>query len=90
MKKKRLKFAEKHVDWSAQDWKKVLFSDESIFQQLTVGKNHIRRPMGERFDAKYTISTVKHPPTKIIWGAMCANGTAGIYFLKHGTIMNCA
>ena len=31
---------------------------------------------------------MKHTPTQIIYGAMGANGTAGIYFLKPGTTMN--
>ena len=55
--------AKKHDDWSVQDWKKVLFPDESTFQQFTVRKNHVRRPLGERFNTKYTISTVKHSTT---------------------------
>ena len=66
----------------------MLFSEESTFQQFTVRKNHVRRPMGERFNEKYTISTIKHPSTQIIWGAMHANGMAGIYFLKPGTTIN--
>ena len=31
MKKKRLEFAKKHINWSIENWKKVLFSDECIF-----------------------------------------------------------
>ena len=88
MKKKRLEFAKKHVDWSVKDWKKVLFLNESTFQQFTVRKNHVCRHVRERFNAKYNISTVKHPPTQIIWDAMSANGTTGIYFLKLHTTMN--
>ena len=88
MKKKRLEFAKEHIDWSVRDWKKVLFSDESTFQQFTVRKNYVRRPVGKRFNEKYTISTTKHPPSQMIWGAMSANGTAGLYFLKPGTTMN--
>ena len=41
MKKKRLEFAKKHIDWSVEDWNKVLLSDKSIFQQFTVRKNHV-------------------------------------------------
>ena len=40
-KMKRLEFAKKHIDWSVEDWKKVLLSDESTFQQFTVEKNHV-------------------------------------------------
>ena len=83
-----MEFAKKHIDWSIEDWKKVLFSDESSFQQFTIKKYYVCQPMGKRFNEKYTIFTMKHPPTQMIWGAMSANGTAGIYFLKPGTIMN--
>ena len=48
--KKRFEFAKKHIDWSIEDWKKVLFSDESTFQQFTIRKNHVHRPVKERFD----------------------------------------
>ena len=36
MKKKRLAFAKKHLHWTADDWGKVLFNDESTFQQFVV------------------------------------------------------
>ena len=91
MKKKRLEFAKKHIDWSIEDWKRVLFSNESTFQQFAIRKNYVCQPMGERFNEKYTIFTTKHPQAQMIWGAMSANGMAGIYFLKPGTTMklNC-
>ena len=31
---------------------------------------------------------MKHPATQMIWGAMSANGMAGIYFLKPSTTTN--
>ena len=72
MKKKILEFAKKHIDWTIEDWKKVLFSDESTFQQFAVRKNHVCRLVGKRLHKKYTISTMKHPPTQMIWGTMSA------------------
>ena len=44
--------------------------------------------MEERFNEKYTISTIKHPTIQLIWGTMSAYGKAGIYFLKHNTTMD--
>lgn len=29
--KERIHFAKKHEDWTVEDWRKVLWSDESIF-----------------------------------------------------------
>ena len=70
MKKKRLEFAKKHLHWTADDWGKVLFSDELTFQQFVVRHKHVRRPVGKRFYEKYTSATIKHPPSQMIWGAM--------------------
>ena len=36
MKAKRLQFANNHQHWTAEQWGKVLFSDESTFQQFVV------------------------------------------------------
>ena len=57
MEAKRLAFAKKHRDWTIQQWSKVLFSDESIFQQFVVRK----RLLAKRYDDKYTVSTMQHP-----------------------------
>lgn len=88
MKSKRLAFAKKHETWTAEDWSRVMFSDESTLQQFVTRKRHIRRPPGKRFEDRYTIQTMKHPPSQMIWGAMSKSGTAGLYFLPQGTTMN--
>ena len=88
MMKKRFEFARNHIHWTVDDWGKVLFSNESTFQQFVVRHKHVRRPVGKRFHPKYTIPTMKHPPSQMIWGAMSKNGTAGLYFLTPGTTMN--
>ena len=67
---------------------KVMFSDESTLQQFVVRIRHVRRPRGTRFIEKYTISTMKHPPSQMIWGAISEHGVAGISFLSPGTTTN--
>ena len=67
---------------------KVLFSDKSTFQKFVVRKRHVRRPTGKRFDERYTIPTVKHPPSQMVWGAMSRNGVGALSFLPPGTTMN--
>ena len=88
MKAKRLAFAKKHQNWTAKEWGKVMFSDESTPQQFVIRKRHVRRPRGTTFMQKYTISTMKHPPSQMIWGAISENGVAGLFFLRNGTTMN--
>ena len=88
IKAKGLQFANNHQHWTSEQWGKVLFSDESTFQQFVVRKRHFRRPTGKRFDKRYTIATVKHPPSQMVWGAMSRNGIAALSFLPPGTTMN--
>ena len=57
-------------------------------QQFTCRKRLERRPVGARYEDRYTIQTMKHPPSIMVWGAMSARGTAGLYFLQPGTTMN--
>ena len=88
MKAKRLQFANNHQHWTAEQWGKVLFSDESTFQQFVVRKRHVRKPTGKRFDERYTIPTVKHPPDQMVWGTMSRNGVAALNFLPPGITIN--
>ena len=88
MKAKRYAFAKAHQHWTTENWRKVLFSDESTVQQFTCRKRLVRRPVGARYEDRYTIQTMKHPPSIMVWGAMSARGTAGLYFLQPGTTMN--
>ena len=66
----------------------MLFSDESTMQQFIPHKRHVRRPVGKRFDEKYTAATMKHPPSQMIWGAMSCFGPSGLYFIPPNTTMN--
>lgn len=61
IKKARLDFARKYLDWGFEEWKSVLFSDESHFLQFGNGQRIIRIPPGTRFEEQYTTLMVKHP-----------------------------
>ena len=66
MKAKRVIFANTSADWSEKQWGKVLFSDESTIQQFGTRKQQVRRPVGTRFEDRYTVATMKHPPSVMI------------------------
>ena len=55
MKKKQLDFAKHSGHWMPMDWEKVLFSDESTFQQFNSRKKHVRQPIGNCFNQRYTV-----------------------------------
>ena len=70
MTEKRLAFSQPFGHWGVEDWKKVMFSDESNFE-LKFGniRRLCRRPPGsDCFCHKFTRKTVKHPPKIMAWG----------------------
>lgn len=74
----RLAFARKYEHWTEDQWKYVLFSDETKINRLcSDGKQYVRRPKNAAFDPKYTKKTVKHGGGNIkIWG--CFSGYGGV------------
>lgn len=87
--RKRLAFCQRYKENSAEWWERVMFSDESTFQQVRgQGSNYIRRPVGQRLNPKYTQKTVKHPPSVMVWGAMAANGRGPLQIIPKGQSVN--
>ena len=74
--KKRLLFAKQHVNWTKEQWRRVLFTDESKFE-LFGGKRRtfVRRMPNERFKSYCLKPTVKHGGGSVmVWGGICAAG----------------
>lgn len=87
--KARLQFCKAMKDKSAAWWEKVMFTDESTFQQIrSNGYNYVRRPKGERLNPRYTIKTVKHLPSVMVWGAISAMGRCGLHLFGKGEKVN--
>jgi hypothetical protein len=86
----RLEFANQYQHWGVEDWKRVMFSDESHFElQFGTKVDRCRRPKGsDRFSTKFTRKTVKHPPKVMAWACFSWNGRGGLEFLKKGEMMN--
>jgi len=56
--------AKKYKEWRAEDWKQVLFSDESQFFVQGLQCRHVRRSDGEKITKGHIIQNVKHPQIK--------------------------
>ena len=74
----RLIFAKKYKDWTVDQWRSVMFSDESTVKQFYNYTPHVRRPVGERYNSRYTVPCVKHSPSVMIWGCLSAKGRGGL------------
>jgi hypothetical protein len=90
MKAKRLKFAKAYRHRMSEDCSKVMYSDESNIKCLKLTRDKVRRQKdSNRFYSHYTIKSVKHPDSVMVWG--CFSGTlgcGGLYFLPKNVTIN--
>ena len=81
--KRRLLFAKSHLNWTFNDWKKVLFSDESKFNVVSDGMVRVRRPNNARLEPRYCVKTVKHGGGNVmVWGCFSADGIGPLHEIK--------
>lgn len=76
----RLLFAIEHLDWTPDQWSKVIFTDESKFNRFgSDGKTYVRRKIGEEFNEKCVKPTVKGKGGSVmVWAGMTSNGSGPI------------
>ena len=85
--KKRLEWAQDHKDWTIEDWKKVLWCDESPFTLSYHGRQWVWRPKGKAYDPKYIKPTFKHGGGNIqVWGCFSWYGVGDLYQI-NGTLV---
>ncbi len=80
---KRLAWAKDKKDWTAAEWSKVMFSDESKFC-ISFGNQGPRvwRKRVEAQNPRCLRSSVKFPQSVMVWGAMPSAGVGPLCFLK--------
>jgi len=81
----RLEFAKEHINWTATEWSKVLWSDESKFSLFgNTSRNNVRRPIGKRFNIKYLKPTVKFGGGNVmVWDCFSRNGPGPLIQIKE-------
>ena len=84
----RLAFAKRYLHWTAQEWHDVMFSDETIIKQFYSFSTNVRRPVGQRYNPRYTVPRVKHSPSVMIWGSISATGRGALWFMPQGATVN--
>src|ERR1700761_312198 len=82
--KKRLDWAERHCYWSAEDWRAVIFSDESKFNLFgSDGRQWTWRYPGEANDPRYTKKKVKHGGGSVmVWGCVTRYGVGELHRIE--------
>lgn len=78
---KRLRFAREHKNWTVNQWRKVLFSDESTYELFCGEKRvYVRRRVGERYKKECCVPTVKHGfGSLMVWGCISGFGIGRLH-----------
>jgi hypothetical protein len=75
-KKARLEFAERHQEWTIEDWKKVIWSDETKINRLgSDGRKYTWKEKGEGLSDRLVEGTIKFGGGNLMmWGCMTWEG----------------
>jgi transposase len=79
MKKKRLQWARSVKHMTPQDWRNVVFSDESHFVVQGITSRYVRRSNGEALTELHIDQCTKHPPKKMFWACFTYKGVGPIF-----------
>jgi hypothetical protein len=85
---KRLEWAIKYKDWMVEDWKHIIWSDESsIWIGLNSRRQWIIRPPGERLNRRYVKKTFKSAQVKVmVWACFTGERLGPLIVCDDGGI----
>lgn len=88
--RERLAFAKSHKDWTVEDWKTVIFSDETKINRFNSdGRSYTWRKDGVSLQTKDVKQTIKGGGGSLmVWGCMTSSGVG--YLSEIEGIMNSA
>ena len=86
---KRKAFAKKYKDWTPQQWREVLWSDEATFYVSdTAGKKVWRGPDTDTLADSQVARRRKFPTYVMVWGCFGYGGLGDLYFYPKNTTVN--
>jgi transposase len=85
---KRKAWAAAHAGWTVEDWKQVIFSDESKFMLFkSDGCQYCWMKPGQALDPCFTKKTIKHGGGNVmVWGCITGEGMGRLHHIEG--IMN--
>ena len=88
MKSKRMEFAESREEWSIDDWKKVMWSDESPFELFSTPNRQNDRVWARRSDEVEPCPQVKFPSKVHVWGMMSYRALSQLHIVPPKQTIN--
>lgn len=81
-KRKRLAWAKSHINWTPEQWRKVLWTDESPFVLRFNRRKRVWRMHNERYSQNCLVGTIKHDKKINVWGAFCYHGIGYLHRIR--------
>jgi hypothetical protein len=84
--KDRFLFAQRHKDWTVEDWKRVIWSDETKINRFgSDGRKWCWKTPGEQLKPRHVQKTIKHGGGSLmVWGCMTAQGPGYLTKIDNG------
>jgi hypothetical protein len=84
----RLAWAQRYKDWTVEDWKRVIWSDESsIWIGVNPRRRWVIRPPGERLNPKYVKRTYKSTHVKVmVWACFTGERIGPLIICDEGGV----
>ena len=88
MKENRLKFAVSHKEWTLEDWKRVLWSDEAPFQLFSTPNRQNDRVWAQNSNQVEPYIQVKFPGKIHVWGMMSHQAISDLHIVPPKQTIN--
>ncbi|KAH9367252.1 hypothetical protein HPB48_002318 [Haemaphysalis longicornis] len=79
----RLRFVAEHSTWSVDDYKQVVFCDESTFTTRWDQRRRVWRPVNTRYEPEYIQEVASSGRTTVnVWAVMSRDGLAALHRIE--------
>jgi hypothetical protein len=75
----RLEWCHERKNWTIEQWRKILWSDESPYVLRYAKRFRVWRMHNERYNPQVCRATVKHDKKINVWGCFAAHGVGKLY-----------
>ena len=83
MRAKRVEWARRYAHWTVNDWKKVIFSDETTIEVQPIDSRYVCQSISEPLKAEHYDCRFCHPIKVMIWGCISLYGTGRIHVVEN-------
>jgi len=78
----RVQWCRDRINWTREQWRKVVYSDESPFVFRYNRRIRCYRRVGEKYNAECMQGSVKHDSKIMVWGCFAAHGVGDLFRIR--------